>query len=222
MGRRGRKRRITLETEYWGLLSGGMGTVEACRKVGVGRNTGFRWRRENGAIAPTRLAEDQHSGRYLSHFERQRIAALRERGHGVREIARRIERAPSIVSRELSRNRLAHDRGGYDGDLTHARARERARRPKPARLATGEMARHAEIAELFAGGISFTNPASPWQRGTNENTNGLLRQYFPKGTDLSLHPETKLRWVEERLNDRPRKILGWSTPSKILAPYLTC
>jgi IS30 family transposase len=390
MARRGRKRRITLESEYWGLLSAGMGTVEACRQVGIGRKTGFRWRQENGGMAPRRLAEDQCSGRYLSQFERQRIAALHERGHGVREIARRIGRAPSTVSRELTRNRSVHDRGGYDGDLAHARARERAKRPKPARLATdprlrkvvsdklglewspeqiavhlreafpakaswhlcpetiyqalylparggltreltrqlrtgrpmrkrrrradarrvrfatpgasiskrpanvekrsrpghwegdlivgrgnrsaigtlverhsrytrlvhlpcghgaddlhdalrkvlstlpgelrmtltwdqgGEMARHAEIAELLAGGVFFTDPASPWQRGTNENTNGLLRQYFPKGTVLSSHPEGKLRWVENRLNNRPRKILGWSTPSAILAPYLKC
>ena len=390
MGRRGRKRRITLESEYWGLLSAGMGTVEACRQVGIGRKTGFRWRQENGGMPPKTVTEEQHSGRYLSHFERQRIAGLRDRGHGVREIARRIGRAPSTVSRELKRNTLAHDRSGYDSELAHARARERAKRPKAARLATdgelrqvvsdklklewspeqitvhlreefpdrplwhlcpetiyqalylparggltrdltrqlrtgrpmrkrrrrsnarrvrfavpgmsiwcrpaeievrshpghwegdlivgrsnqsaigtlverhsrytrlvhlpdghdadelyealsevllslpgevrisltwdqgSEMARHAEIAELLAGGVYFTDPASPWQRGTNENTNGLLRQYFPKGSDLSIHDRDKLQWVEERLNHRPRKILGWVTPASILAPHLTC
>ncbi len=71
------------------------------------------------------------------------------------------------------------------------------------------MARHAEIAELLAGGVCFTDPASPWQRGTNENTNGLLRQYFPKGTDLTVHDRERLRSVEDRLNSRPRKVLGW-------------
>jgi IS30 family transposase len=135
MASRGRKRRIPLETEYWELFSAGVGTVEACRQVGIGRKTGFRWRQENGGTPPKRLAETEHSGRYLSRFERQRIAALAERGHGVREIARRLGRSPSTISRELRRNRAAHDRGGYDGDLAHARARERAKRPKPARLA---------------------------------------------------------------------------------------
>jgi IS30 family transposase len=390
MASRGRKRRIPLETQYWELLSSGVGTVEACRQLGIGRKTGFRWRQENGGIPPTRLGEAEHSGRYLTRFERQRIAALAERGQGVREIARRLGRSPSTISRELRRNRAVHDRGGYDGDLAHARARERAKRPKPARLANdpelravvserldlewspeqiathlkevfparpswhicpetiyqalyvparggltrnltrklrtgrsmrrrrrrpdarrvrfstpgasissrplevltrsrpghwegdlivgrhnrsaigtlverqsrftrlvhlpnghdadelydslcrvlqslpasvritltwdqgGEMARHAEIAPLLSGGIYFADPASPWQRPTNENTNGLLRQYFPKGTDLSQHDEARLHLVEHRLNHRPRKTLGWSTPAAILGPHLTC
>ena len=389
MGRRGRKRRLDVESEYWRLLSAGMGTVEACREIGVGRKTGFRWRQENGGLAPSHSNENDHSGRYLSLFERQRIAALAERGHGVREIARRLERSPSTISRELRRNRSSHDRGGYDGDLAHARSRERAKRPRQSRLAKdselrtvvaekleldwspeqiathlrstypgrpewhlcpetlyqalylpgrsglnrtlvrhlrtgrpmrkrhrqpdrrrvrfaaaasiasrpehvrirdvpghwegdlivgrhnrsaigtlverhsrytrlvhlpashdaddmhsaltqvlltlpkdlrltltwdqgGEMARHAEIALLLDGGVFFADAASPWQRGTNENTNGLLRQYFPKGTDLSVHPRERLLAVEERLNNRPRKILGWSTPAAILAPHLRC
>jgi transposase-like protein len=101
MGRRGRKRRLDVESEYWRLLSAGMGTVEACREIGVGRKTGFRWRQENGGLRPSRISEEQHSGRYLSHFE-QRIAALAEHGHGVREIARRLERSPSTISRECA------------------------------------------------------------------------------------------------------------------------
>ena len=80
------------------------------------------------------------------------------------------------------------------------------------------MARHGEVARLLTGGIYFTDPASPWQRGTNENTNGLLRQYFPKGTDLTVHDERKLRWVESRLNNRPRKTLGWATQQRSSPP----
>ena len=106
MGTRGRKRRLDLESEYWRLLSAGMGTVEACREIGVGRKTGFRWRQENGGLPPSRISEDNHSGRYLAHFERLRIAALAELGHGVREIGRRLEQVPSPISRELRRNSI--------------------------------------------------------------------------------------------------------------------
>jgi IS30 family transposase len=381
MARRGRKRRLELESEYWLLLAAGVGTVEACRVLGIGRKTGYRWRAENGGLAPAALSERARSNRFLSLLERQRIAALRREKLGVREIARLIGRAASTVSRELRRNMLGHDRG-YDGDLAHARARARARRPRrsrlladselraevqaklqlewspeqiasylriafrdrPAwhvchetiyqalyqgkggltrqltrRLRTGrplrkrrrraderrarflappvlidhrpavardrdrcgdwegdlivgagsrsaigtlvdrasrylllvhlpinrsaeavrdaladvlsqlpepmrltltwdqgsELAYHHQIAPLLRDGVFFAHPGSPWQRGTNENTNGLLRQYFPKRTDLSIHTLGDLRAVQARLNGRPRKCLGWRTPADV-------
>jgi IS30 family transposase len=80
-----------------------------------------------------------------------------------------------------------------------------------------EMAQHHLLAEQFREGIFFARPASPWQRGTNENTNGLLRQYFPKGTDLTVHSLAALQAVEDRLNNRPRKILSWRTPAEVMA-----
>ncbi|PVU84165.1 IS30 family transposase [Cellulomonas sp. WB94] len=338
-------------------------------------------------MPPGRLEDAARSHRYLSLLERQRIATLRGQGLGVREIARRLDRAPSTVSRELVRNMLRHDGDRYDGDLAHARARDRTRRPRGSRLladgelaqvvqdklklewspqqiaahlrltypdrpawhvchetiyqalyngssglsrtltrrlrtgrplrkrrrrpdrrkirfvvpsvliehrpaivaerarvgdwegdlivgrmsrsaigtlvdrttryvrlvhlphghnadqlVTGmlttlgdlpehvrrtltwdqgsEMARHDLLADHFTDGIYFAEPGSPWQRGTNENTNGLLRQYFPKGTDLNIYDAQALRDVEERLNNRPRRTLGWKAPIDVFTPAL--
>ena len=387
MGRRGRKRRLDVESEYWQLLAAGMGTVEACRQLGIGRKTGYRWRAENGGLPPLTLPESARSVRYLSRLERQRIATLRRDGLGVRAIAMQLGRSPSTISRELRRNITSYDRG-YDGDVAHARARERARRPRRGRLLAdaelrthvqaklelewspeqiaawlraefpdrrtwhvchetiyqalylggrgglsralttrlrtsrplrkrrrrpdqrrprfttpgtpidrrpavvadrtrigdwegdlivgrasrsaiatlvcrtsrylrlvhlphghgaaavsdalaecfgqlppaarltltwdqgSEMAHHHRTALHLAEGVFFAYPGTPWQRGTNENTNGLLRQYFPKGTDLSIHSAQDLRGVEHRLNHRPRKTLGWRTPADIFTAAL--
>ena len=69
--------------------------------------------------------------------------------------------------------------------------------------------------------VFFCDSQSPWQRGSNENTNGLLRQYFPKDTDLSVHDENALDAVAYTLNNRPRKTLGWRTPAEVLAEVLS-
>ena len=381
MARQGRKRNLEKERPYWDLLASGSGTFEACRQVGVGRRTGLRWRRENGGFRRDLGAINSAAGRYLSLFERERIQTLTAQGHGVREIARWLERSPSTVSRELGR---ARSRVDYDAGVAHQHAWQQAKRHRRSKLAldvwlhafvqdkfelewspeqisgyltvnhrghevsvetiyqglylphrgalrrdlakklrtgrtlrqphrrkdkcltrfidpgrlfderpddvedhdvaghwevdliTGaynvtaigtlvertsgyiqlvhlpadhtargvcsavaevmvplplpvtmrrsltwdqrsELSEHATITGVLTDGVYFAHPGSPWQRGSNENINGLLRQYFPKSTDLAIHTPLDLRAVEERLNNRPRKRHGWKTPAEIYA-----
>ncbi|NUY00350.1 IS30 family transposase [Paraburkholderia sp. JPY169] len=77
-----------------------------------------------------------------------------------------------------------------------------------------EMTSHKRFTIATDIAVYFCDPQHPWQRGSNENTNGLLRQYFPKGTDLSVYSQAKLNAVARRLNERPRKTLNYGTPAE--------
>ena len=83
-----------------------------------------------------------------------------------------------------------------------------------------EMAQHQQLTHNTGMKVYFCDPYSPWQRGSNENTNGLLRQYFPKGTDLSGYSQEDLDGVADELNGRPRMTLGWSKPIEVYAEHL--
>jgi IS30 family transposase len=83
-----------------------------------------------------------------------------------------------------------------------------------------EMSQHTQLRDETGLAVFFCDPHSPWQRGTNENTNGLLRQYFPKGTDLARHSITDLEAIAATLNNRPRKALGWKTPAEDFNDHL--
>jgi IS30 family transposase len=425
---------------FWVAIAGGRSSEDAAIAVGVSPAVGVRWFRETGGMPPSHLAPSSppRSGRYLSIAEREELAILRTHGHGVREIARRLARAPSTISRELRRNAATRS-GGFDYRATTAQwhADRAACRPKSPRLAvhaalrayvedrlagvvvapdgaavpgpvvawngrrhgrrqhrrwasawspeqiahrlrldfptdpsmrisheaiyqalyvqgrgalrreltaclrTGralrvprarsrgrgkafvapeimiserppeagdravpghwegdlivglgssaigtlverttrftlllhlppmaghgpgsrekngpalaghgaeavrdaithtiatlpeqfrrsltwdqgaEMSQHARLRIDTGLRVYFCDPHSPWQRGTNENTNGLLRQYFPKGTDLSMHSATDLEAVAFNLNTRPRKTLGWRTPAEALDQFLS-
>ncbi len=130
--------------------------------------------------------------------------------------------AMGTLAERSSRNViLPHLPDGHgSGEAQEAIVRKMAGLPKLMRdsLAWGQgsgMALHDEMSVASDMGVCFCDPHPPWRRGASENANGLLRQYFPKGADLSVYPEEHLDAVAEGLNDRPRETLGWRKPSEV-------
>jgi IS30 family transposase len=131
----------------------------------------------------------------------------------------------TLVERQTRMLRLLH-LPSRDGDALHLALRARMSDMPPELLRSitwdqgTEMARHTEIAASLRATIYFCDSHSPWQRPSNENTNGLLRQYFPKGTDLKVHPPGHLLAVENEINNRPRQVLADRAPNDVFAELL--
>ena len=131
----------------------------------------------------------------------------------------------TLVERQTRMVRLLH-LPQRDSDALYDALKARMSDLPPALLRTitwdqgTEMARHLAITRSLGAPVYFCDPHSPWQRGSNENTNGLLRDYFPKGTDLSIHSPAHLLAVEDELNTRPRRILNDQTPAELFAVLL--
>ena len=143
----------------------------------------------------TRFTMLLHLPRMPDHIHEVRAKnGLALAGHGAEAVRDAIARAIVTMPEQLRRS-LTWDQGA-------------------------ELAQHARLSIESGLSVYFCDPHSPWQRGSNENTNGLLRQYFPKGTDLGAHSVDDLEAVALALNTRPRKTLGWKTPAETLDEFL--
>ena len=158
--------------------------------------------RERPAAAADRAVPGHWEGDLLSGARNSHIATLVERRSRFVLLVRLPGKDTVRVVRALSRAVRALP-AGLMASLTWDRG--------------GELAAHRTFTVATDVHVYFCDPQSPWQRGTNENTNGLLRQYFPRGTDLSTYTQADLDAVAQCLNSRPRKTLGYLTPADTLA-----
>lgn len=213
--------RVSHETIYMSLYIQGRGALR--RELHKALRTGRAIRRPSGTRQP--------DGRGILRdmvLISERPAEAKDRavpGHceGDLNFGKRMTAIGTLVERSTRYVMLFALPDGHTADkVRKAMAKQIRRLPAELRrsltLDQGrEFAEHADFTVETGVQIYFCDPKSPWQRGSNENTNGLLRQYFPKHTDLSVHSQAQLNAVARELNGRPRQTLGWRPPSRALA-----
>jgi IS30 family transposase len=212
------QKRLSAETIYVGLYVLPRGTLRrellaALRQAHKTRRPRSRGTDRRGQIPNmTLLAErpaDVATRIVPGHWEGDLIKGARN-GSAVGTLVERTSRLVILARLEGTDAQSACD--GFTQKLRHVPAALR----KTLTYDRGkEMAEHEQLAQRLAIQVFFADPHSPWQRGTNENANGLLRQYLPKGTDLSPYTQRELNTIAQRLNTRPRKCLDWATPLEV-------
>jgi transposase, IS30 family len=214
------RKRLSTETIYAGLYVLPRGTLRSellaalrqARKARRPRARGIDRRghspnmtsiAERPANVATRIVPGHWEGDLLKGARNQSaIGTLVERTTRLVILAR-MEGTDATSARQGFTKKLRHVPAALRKTLTYDRGKE--------------MAEHEQLAQRLAIQLFFADPQSPWQRGTNEHTNGLLRQYLPKGTDLSGYTQRELNAIAHRLNTRPRKCLDFATPLEVYA-----
>jgi transposase, IS30 family len=216
--------RVSHETIYQSLYVQGRGALRrelaACLRTGRAlrkprRTTGHRRGRIKDMVMISERPAEADDRAVPGHWEGD---LLMGKGNAS-AIGTLVERSTRFVL--LLHLPQRHDPAAVEAAMTEAMASLPAQLRRSLAWDQGkEMAGHAQVTLATGMPVYFCDPHSPWQRGSNENTNGLLRQYFPKGTDLSAHPSEHLQAVAAELNARPRKTLGWQTPAQALDQIL--
>ena len=214
---------VSHETIYQSLYVQGRGALRrelaACLRTGRAlrkprRRPGERRRPLKGMVMISERPAEAADRAVPGHWEGDLIM-----GAGNSAIGTLVERSARFVM--LLHLPHGHDAAAVADAMTAAMASMPAQLRRSLTWDQGrEMAAHARITLATGLAVYFCDPHSPWQRGSNENTNGLLRQYFPKGTSLAGHSREHLDAVAAQLNARPRKTLGWKTPAQALDEVL--
>jgi transposase, IS30 family len=217
---------VSHETIYQSLYVQGRGALrrELTQQLRTGRTlrkprqrTGQRKERFAGMVMISDRPAEVEDRAVPGHWEGDLILGSQASGSAVGTL---VERTTRFVM-------LLHLPGGHTADIVQeAMVAKMATLPEQLRRSLtwdqgSEMANHLQIADATGLDIYFCDPHSPWQRGTNENTNGLLRQYLAKGSDLSFYGPGLLDQIAQELNDRPRKTLNWRTPAEALTALLS-
>jgi IS30 family transposase len=216
--------RVSHETIYKSLFIQARGALKKQLTAHLRRGRTLRRSRQYANTAPQRGAIRE------ALSIRERPAQAEDRavpGHweGDLLLGKRPTCIATLVERKSRFVILVKVPSGETHTVVSALTRRVRRLPKQLRRSLtwdrgAEMTRHKEFSLATDVKVYFCDPHSPWQRGSNENTNGLLRQYFPKGTDLSVHSQRHLDSIALRLNQRPRETLGFSTPADTLSAYV--